>query len=120
LEWEPSRPDASGGLTINIVAILDETAGAITKAAGKSEYSGGDNKFWEDALHHMNTNLVDLPIFAGLQVSLPHMRSIVDLAAPAGWRLVAPRDATGRVRREAAPLTYGNHLVTFRKPNGYI
>jgi len=34
LEWEVSRTDASGGLTINIVAILDEIAGAIAKAAG--------------------------------------------------------------------------------------
>jgi hypothetical protein len=34
LEWEASRPEASGGLTINIVAILDEIAGAIAKAAG--------------------------------------------------------------------------------------
>ncbi len=80
LEWEASRPDASGGLTINIVAILDEIAGAIARSAGKAENGGGDNKFWEDALHHMNTNLVDLPIFAGLRVSLPLMRSIVNSA----------------------------------------
>src|SRR5208282_1413462 len=78
LEWEASRPDASGGLTINIVAILDEIAGALARSAGKAETGGGDNKFWEDALHHMNTNLVDLPIFAGLRVSLPLMRSIVN------------------------------------------
>ena len=81
LEWEAGRPDASGGLTINIVAILDEIAGAIARSAGKSESGGGDNKFWEDALHHMNSNLVDLPVFAGLQVSLPLMRSIV-ISAP--------------------------------------
>ena len=80
LDWEASRPEASGGLTINIVAILDEIAGAIAKAAGKDESGGGSNKFWEDALHHMNTNLVDLPVFAGLQVSLPLMRSIVNSA----------------------------------------
>ena len=80
LDWEASRPDASGGLTINIVAILDEIAGAIAQSAGKAEGGGGDNKFWEDALHHMNTNLVDLPVFAGLQVSLPLMRSIVNSA----------------------------------------
>jgi len=93
LEWEVSRTDASGGLTINIVAILDEIAGAIAKAAGESENGGGDNKFWEDALHHMNTNLVDLPIFPGLQVSLPLMRSIVSTApqslahiADANWQ----------------------------------
>ncbi|MGA2869654.1 MAG: hypothetical protein ABSF34_10900, partial [Verrucomicrobiota bacterium] len=80
LEWEASRPEASGGLTINIVAILDEIAGAIAQAAGKEENGGGSNKFWEDALHHLNTNLVDLPVFAGLQVSLPLMRSIVNSA----------------------------------------
>ena len=80
LEAEASRPEASGGLTINIVAILDEIAGAIAKSAGKDETGGGSNKFWEDALHHMNTNLVDLPIFAGLQLSLPLMRSIVNSA----------------------------------------
>ena len=80
LEWEASRPEAGGGLTINIVAILDEIAGAIASSAGKDETGGGANKFWEDALHHMNTNLVDLPVFAGLQVSLPLMRSIVNSA----------------------------------------
>lgn len=80
LDWEASRPEASGGLTINIVAILDEIAGAIARSAGKAETGGGDGKFWEDALHHMNTNLVDLPVFAGLQVSLPLMRSIVNSA----------------------------------------
>jgi TraM recognition site of TraD and TraG len=80
LEWEASRPEASGGLTINIVAILDEIAGAIARSAGRDETGGGANKFWEDALHHMNTNLVDLPVFAGLQVSLPLMRSLVNTA----------------------------------------
>lgn len=79
LEWEASRPEEGGGLTINIVAILDEIAGAIASGAGGSE-GGGDNKFWSDALHHLNTNLVELPIFAGLQVSLPLMRSIVNSA----------------------------------------
>jgi hypothetical protein len=49
LEWEASRPDASGGLTINIVAILDEIAGAIAKAAGKEESGGGSHA--ADAAH---------------------------------------------------------------------
>lgn len=80
LEWEAARAESGGGLTINIVAILDEIAGAIARSAGKAENGGGDNKFWEDALHHLNTNLVDLPIFAGLRVSLPLMRSIVNSA----------------------------------------
>jgi hypothetical protein len=80
LEWEASRPEEGGGLTINIVALLDEIAGAIAHAAGKSAGGGSNDKFWEDALHHMNTNLVDLPLFAGLHVSLPLMRSIVTTA----------------------------------------
>ena len=81
LDWEASRPGAGGGLTINIVALLDEIAGAIAGGAGSaSDSGGGDNKFFEDALHHMNTNLVDLPLFAGLSISLPLMRAIVNTA----------------------------------------
>ena len=79
LEWEASRPEEGGGLTINIVSILDEIAGAIASSQGASAGGKGD-KFWEDALHHMNTNLVELPVFAGLRVSLPLMRSIVNSA----------------------------------------
>lgn len=79
LDWEAQRTGEGGGLTINIVALLDEIAGAIAGGAGKAE-GGGDNKFFEDALHHMNTNLVDLPIFAGYSVSLPLMREIVNTA----------------------------------------
>lgn len=79
LDWEASRAGEGGGLTINIVALLDEIAGAIAAGAGKAE-DGGDNKFFDDALHHMNTNLVDLPIFAGLPVTLPLLRSIVSTA----------------------------------------
>ncbi len=91
LEWEASRMachaeadgrrrEEGGGLTINIVSILDEIAGAIARAAGRADGGQGDNKFWDDALHHMNTNLVDLPVFAGIRVSLPLMRSIVNSA----------------------------------------
>jgi hypothetical protein len=86
LEWEASRAGEGAGLTINIVALLDEIAGAIASGAGKAEGGGGDNKFFEDALHYLNTNLVDLPMFASygtnnsLPVSLPLMRSIVNTA----------------------------------------
>ncbi|HVT11815.1 MAG TPA: TraM recognition domain-containing protein [Fimbriimonadaceae bacterium] len=79
LDWESRRPGEGGGLTINLVALLDEIAGAIAGSAGGAADSGG-NKFFEDALHHMNTNIVDLPIFAGIPVSLPLMRSIVTTA----------------------------------------
>ncbi len=70
LEWEASRPDASGGLTINIVAILDEIAGAIAKLSGRAKSGGATNKFCEDAIHHLNTNLVELPLFGGVHFSL--------------------------------------------------
>jgi hypothetical protein len=79
LDWEANRAGEGGGLTINIVALLDEIAGAIAAGAGKAE-GGGDNRFFEDALHNMNMNLVDLPIFAGLPVTLPLLRSIVTTA----------------------------------------
>lgn len=79
LDWEASRLGEGGGLTINIVALLDEIAGSLAGGAGKGE-GGGDNKFFEDALHHMNTNLVDLPLFAGIPVSLPQMRAVVNSA----------------------------------------
>ncbi|MBI3419879.1 MAG: hypothetical protein HY053_07095, partial [Proteobacteria bacterium] len=80
LNWEASRPEAGGGLTINIVNLLDEIAVAISGGSGAAEGGGGSNKFWEDALHHMNTNLVDLPLFAGLEISLPLLRDIVTTA----------------------------------------
>lgn len=76
LDWEASRAGDGGGLTINIVALLDEIGGAIAGATGQNE----SDRFWRDALHHLNTNLVDLPLFAGLPVSLPLMRSIATTA----------------------------------------
>ena len=76
LEWEASRPEEGGGLTINIVNLLDEIGQAVAGGGGEK----GSEKFWEDALHHMNTNLVDLPMFAGLEVSLPLLRSIATTA----------------------------------------
>jgi hypothetical protein len=80
LEWEASRPEEGGGLTINIVALLDEIAGAIAHSAGNAEGGHGNDRFWHDSLHHMNANLVDLPLFAGIEVSLPLMRSILATA----------------------------------------
>lgn len=79
LDYEATRSGEGAGLTINIVALLDEIAGAIAAGASKAE-GGGDNKFFQDALHHLNINLVDLPIFAGLPVTLPLLRSIVNTA----------------------------------------
>jgi hypothetical protein len=76
LDAEASRAGVGGGMTINIVALLDEVAGALAR----EDESGGNNRFWDDALHHMNTNLVDLPLFASLPVSLSLLRSIVNSA----------------------------------------
>ena len=78
LDWESSRPDEGGGLSINVVNMFDELAIAIS---GTEDGKQGDNKFWTDALHHLFTNLVELPLLAGLQVSLPLLRSIVTTAA---------------------------------------
>ncbi len=81
LEWEAKRPEEGGGLTINIVAILDEIASAIANPAEGGNGGSGSNKFWDDALHHMNSNLVALPLLAGgVEVSLPLMRAIVNTA----------------------------------------
>jgi hypothetical protein len=79
LEWEAERPGEGGGFAINVVHLLDEIASAINSSAGKSEGGGGE-KFWEDCLHHVLCNLVDLPILARLRVSLPLMRSIINSA----------------------------------------
>ena len=79
MDWEASRAGDGGGLTINIVALLDEIAGAVSGSDGNS--GGGDHKFWEQALHTLNSYLVDLPVLAGLKVSLPLLRSIASTAA---------------------------------------
>ena len=78
LAWEAERAGDGGGLTINIVALLDEISKAVQNA-GKAE--GGDAKFFNDALRHMMTNLVDLVLFTDLTLSLPLLRDIV-ISAP--------------------------------------
>lgn len=78
MEHEASRPGEGGGFSINIVALLDEIAGAI---AGGEKSESGSHKFWEDALHNLNANLVDLPVLAGIEVSLPLLRDIASSAA---------------------------------------
>ena len=40
LEWEASRPEEGGGLTINIVNLLDEIAVAISGGSGAAEGGG--------------------------------------------------------------------------------
>lgn len=79
LDWEASRREEGGGLTINIVNLLDEVAGAIASAAGKD--GAHSEKFWEDALHFMNMNVVDLVMLAGEPTSMSLFREII-LSAP--------------------------------------
>ena len=81
LDWEANRPEEGGGLTINIVNLLDEIAGAIASSAGHGTGNSGSDRFWEDALHLLNSNLVDLAMFADVPVSLPLLRSII-VSAP--------------------------------------
>ena len=45
LDWEASRPEAGGGLTINIVAILDEIAGAIASSAARTKAEAATTSF---------------------------------------------------------------------------
>lgn len=81
LAWEAERVGPGGGYTINVVALLDEIAGSIAGAAGRAEGGGaGDAKFFNDALHYLNTNVVDLIVLAGYAVTLPLMRAIVTSA----------------------------------------
>jgi TraM recognition site of TraD and TraG len=104
MDWEVSRAGVGAGLTINVVSLLDELAGAV---AGRASDSGsGDNRFFSDALHHMNINLVDLPIFAGLVVALPLLRDLVSSAPRSLAEAASPewneRSVCARVLREAA------------------
>ena len=66
LDWEAARPGEGGGLTINLVALLDEISKAVANDAGDG--GGGDNRFFSDALRHMNTNLIDLVLFCKRQI----------------------------------------------------
>lgn len=77
IDWECSRSDG-GGISINVVNLLDELALAI---AGNVETGGGSERFWQDALHLLNVNLVELALLANVKISLPLLRSIVTSAA---------------------------------------
>lgn len=76
LDWELSRASEGGGLTINVVALLEEIILAL-----QPERSGGsgENVFWEDALHNLLVNAVELVKLAGPKypLRLEHMRDIV-------------------------------------------
>jgi hypothetical protein len=78
MNWEASRQEEGGGLAINIVSLLDEIGHSVS-GTNKSRLSG-DHKFWEDALHLLNSNLVELAVCAGVEVSLPRLREILSSA----------------------------------------
>src|ERR1700722_14197318 len=80
LDWEASRPEEGGGLVINIVNLLDEIGAAISGGPGPTEGGTGNEKFWEDALHHLNMNLVALPLLADIEISIPVLREILNSA----------------------------------------
>jgi hypothetical protein len=108
LDWEASRAGEGAGFAINLVALLDEIAGAID-AGGSEGEGGGDNAFFRQALHHMLTNLVELPLLAGLPVSLRLMRAVATDAplsmaqkADTGWQ---EKSACWRILREAEAAT---------------
>ncbi len=110
MEDEASRPGEGGGFAINTVALLDEIAGAIG-GSGKGE-GGGDSKFWEDCLHNLNSNLVDLPLLAGLKVSLPLLRDIASSAAQTVKEVGDPQwqqnSVCARILKEADEATQKN------------
>lgn len=111
LEWEASRSGEGGGFTINVVALLDEIGGAIAHSAGKAEGGGGDSKFWKDALHHLNTNLVDLPLLAGVDIDLTLLRSIVN-SAPLSLAQVT--DPEWNRTSDCAAILRGANQMTFK------
>ncbi len=115
LEWEAGRAAEGAGFAINVVALLDEISGAIDTGAGSGgSDGGGDNAFFRSAHRHLLTNLVELPMLAGLPVSLPLMRAVANSAplslaqkddpewqkASACWRIL--REAEEATKNDSA------------------
>lgn len=74
LDWLSGFAREGAGLTINVVAFLEEIITALNpERAGGS----GENVFWEDELHHLLVAVVMLVQLAGYELSLPTMRDIV-------------------------------------------
>jgi hypothetical protein len=89
LDWEASQPDAGGGLTINVVNLLEE----IITALEPGKQGGGENVFWEDALHQLLTQVVSLVQLGGYELRIATLRDIVrsaplsrEQSSDAGWR----------------------------------
>jgi hypothetical protein len=100
LEWEASRASEGGGLTINVVALLEEI---ITALEPQKATGGGENIFWEDALHQLLTNAVELVQLAGYELSLTYICA----TSCAGLRFPAsrPKAPSGKRRAPAGFLS---------------
>jgi type IV secretory pathway TraG/TraD family ATPase VirD4 len=74
LDWLAGNAGEGAGLTINVVAFLEEIITALEpeKAGG-----AGENVFWEDSLHQMLVADVELVQLAGYELSLPTLRDIL-------------------------------------------
>ena len=108
LELEAKRAATSGHFTTTVVSLLSEIHQAISQAAGKAGHGGGDAKFWEDSLEHTLSNLVQLVVQAGLEVSLPLLRSIMTTAPLSVAQLNDPAwqdTACAAILREADKAT---------------
>jgi hypothetical protein len=71
LDWMSGFAAEGGGLTINVVALLEEIITALEPERGTG---GGDSLFWEDALHQLLVADVQLVQLAGYELSLPTLR----------------------------------------------
>lgn len=77
LDAEATRPGEGGGLAINIVNLLDEISQAVS---GHADDTGGEGKFWQDALHLLLTYIVYLLLFADLPLTMSALRAVVSSA----------------------------------------
>jgi len=68
---EASRPGDGGGLTYELVRILQ------TAMEGGRERGKSDNPFWEDAVAQLLTNAIDLVLMATGRVSLPAIMDVI-------------------------------------------
>lgn len=71
LDYEASRPGEGGGLTYELVRILQ------TAMEGGRERGKSDNPFWEDAVAQLLTNAIDLSLMATGRVSLPAIMDVI-------------------------------------------
>ena len=74
LDWLAGNANEGAGLTINVVAFLEEI---ITALEPERAGGGGENVFWEDSLHQALVEDVELSQLAGYELSLPTLRDIM-------------------------------------------